>query len=261
MTEARPWLPDCCLTSGRSVAAVADIFARWSAHWFVTPPLTLGDRWVKRGGGQPVGASDWAAKISVGPGLAFQYRLEADTAIGQALLSLPAQRATPHGQDLQLLRIAGGAVLSDLEKRLTQLRRQPGDVAGASAAADDHSLFDLILSDSAGRPVARIMATAALLVEIVKYDVKPRRSLPSPVSPGEAVVTNQVECAARVGRARLTYSDLLDLSVGDVLILDADRNAPFDLMVDGQVACPQAIVPASVDSSLHFSQTQRQITQ
>jgi hypothetical protein len=242
MIEARPWLPDSCLTSERSIGAVADIVARWSAHWFVTPPLTLSDRWTRHEG-QTVGATDWAEPIAIAPGLAIQPRVGADAAVGPALLSIPTQRATPYGADQHLLRTAGGAILSDLEKRLSHLHCQSGNAAKTLETSKGEELFELSLSDSAGRPVIRIVAASALLVDIVKREVKPRRSLPIAALRSEAVTTKQVEYAARVGSARLSYADLLGLAVSDVLILDTDRKSQFDLLVDGQIAAPRAVAP------------------
>lgn len=245
MIEARPWLPDSCLTSRRAAAAFADVVAGWSAHWFVKPPLKAADRWARCEEKPTAGAAGLGPVKPVMPGLALQYRHEADLTVATALLTLPASRTPLHAQDQQLLRTAGQAILADLADRLSRPGKRSNSASRASVAEDGPDLFELRLDDEAGLAVVRLLASSELLVETIRGGIQGQRSLPALAPRADAVAANRIECAARVGLARLPYSDLLDLAVGDVLVLDASREAPFDLTVEGQVACPRAITPAT----------------
>jgi hypothetical protein len=248
MIEARPWLPDSCLTSRRATAAFAEAVAGWSAHWFVKPPLKAADQWARCEEKPAVGAAGLGPVKPVMPGLALQHRHEADLTVAAALLTLPASRTPLHAQDQQLLRTAGEAILADLADRLSRLGKRSNISNRASVGADDQGLFELRLNDDAGLAVVCLLASSELLVEIVRGGVQPQRSRPGLTARTEAIAANQVEYATRVGLARLPYSDLLDLAVGDVLVLDASREASFDLTVDGQVACPRAVTPATAST-------------
>jgi len=248
MIEARPWLPDSCLTSRRAVAAFDEAVCDWSAHWFVKPPLKVAHRWARCEEKPAAGAAGLGPVKPVMPGLALQQRHDADLTVAAALLTLPASRTPLHAQDQELLRAAGSAILSDLADRLSRLGKRSNGASRASAAEDGPDLFELRLDDDAGLAAVRLLASSELLVETIRGGVQRQRSLPALTPRADAVAANRIECATRVGLARLPYSDLLDLAVGDVLVLDARREASFDLTVEGQVACPRAITPATADA-------------
>lgn len=242
MTDARPWLPDGCLTSGRSVVAIADVVALWSSHWFTTSPLTLNDQWVRHCG-QTAGEAGWMQMNQIAPGLVMQSQMDADMVVGQKLLCLAQQRTLSRNADQQLIRTAGRAVLSDLAGRVSNLRPQSQDAPHALEAGNSNKLFAMTLNDNAGKPVTRIVAAFGFLVDLVKRSVAQQRTMSTAASKREVITTTRVEYAARIGTARLAYADLVGLAKGDVLILDSDRTLHFDLLVNGKIAAPRSIIP------------------
>ncbi|WP_156420452.1 MULTISPECIES: hypothetical protein [unclassified Sphingopyxis] len=247
MIEARPWLPDSCLTSKRAVAPFRDVFADWSAHWFVSPPFKASDQWKRRKKGLSHDTARLGLVKAVVPGLALQCRPEADLAVANALLTLPASQSPQNAHDQQLLRVAGATILSDLKHRLTGLLGKSHVPGGPLVTEEQDDLFEMWLNDSVGNPVVHFFASSELLMEIIRGGIRTQRPLPDPIARAEAISAHQVEYAARIGFARLPHSDLADLAAGDVLVLETRREAAaFDLTIEGQVAFTNAVVPTVI---------------
>lgn len=227
--KMQPWLPENALLSGAAVETIATLVQDWRTHWFESRWLSPPAQWVSAEGHEAALNDDWGALISVGEGLSLRYRRDASKIAAAALVKLPGNRPTVNAHDQELLQRAVTAIFQDLQQRLAKLARPGNDYARGKK-------YQLALNDADGFPILWIGADETLLVQLTKEAISPTQQHPKVSSRAEAIDATSTEAAALLGRASIPYRDLRELSVGDVLVLDAKHNFPVDLWVDGTVA-------------------------
>jgi hypothetical protein len=245
------WLPAMAIERGVATLPFASVIKDWSSTWFADGQVVL----VAQESGAPLlfdVASGDAWEIP--KGLALMSVPNMQMALAGLLYGTPDEEALTR-EDRLVLEACGETCLTDLRNRLTAALRLPGDAAWrprTEPAAIAASARAWQVETMAGRCIARLVATEALIVDWVKSRLPPTTSRAPLASLPAALSSQKVTVSARVGGCRLATRDLGDLEIGDVVLLDKTVNDDALLAVDLR-ATRSACRVGEADGRLHLT--------
>lgn len=240
MTAARSWLPEGAMTGPGAASVITGTIGDWVKNWFAgAAALSVAPQWQRLPHAVEQDES-WSPPRTVSPHLAMQCRGDLHDAIGKTLLPFLAPRNL-HAKDRQLLQSVGDGIVADLTERLERFVAKLDGPAWSPVEGEAPARFFLTIEDQKGSGIIRLLADSALLVVLARRGVPKLKDTLPLAHRADALAGVSVECGALLGRANLSYREVRDLAVGDVLILDAHRDAAPDLLIEGKVAARGAV--------------------
>lgn len=232
--NVREWLPWGVLSHEAVRETLEQAVARWSAQWFATPGVAVAVAGVRAAMTDPRPEGD-------GTGWRI-YRTAVAVRCGRAALSRLVHRAldlrveAPHPTSADL------RILSGLEEKL--LESLAVAVEGALGIVDrsrppagkvDDPLCDgggvlVSLAEPSGREVLTLAVPAETLFRHVKAALGRPAAGNGRLQPlAEALGEVRIPLEAQIGKVELTLSELNELGVGDVLVLDRRLDEAVDI--------------------------------
>ena len=250
MAQFRSWLPDGAIDRRARNVPLRRVIADWSATWFahggvavagdVAPAATIDIR----------GGRVWESP----GGLALILAPASDDKLVSLMFGASPDHAELTSGDRDALDACVGACLADLRTQLDRVFRLDGKSpwrSASSPALDVPRWWIWRIEDNRGVPVARIAVEEALVAQWV------RNALPTPpaqaglASIAHALADQQIGVSAAVGRCRISTSDLADLALGDVLVLDQSLDKSVSIAVNRQPKTMRCVVHRA-DDHLQF---------
>jgi len=230
-----PWLPEEALADGATDRLLAEMLGRWSEKWFahqvVRPLGTLS----RTGAAEAPGGAAEARFLD--DGLAVTFDSAATRTIAAMMLDAAEEKGTLTERDSQVVTRLAAAAVDDLCVRLSQMFRLPADArwrTGPVGAVPLDDVRSCALGIADREPLIHILVETRLMVGLVRCRIPPAPQ-PRPLQPISAGLGSQLlTVSALLGRCDLTLSELADLAIGDVLVLDRQLADPLSLVVDGQ---------------------------
>jgi flagellar motor switch/type III secretory pathway protein FliN len=217
---ARDWLPTEAFSESAVKAALAGPVERWSKRWFAKGAAGVGTV-------HPAEIAEPSAQSRIVTGMLAQAEL---TGRGKRVLLEAALDVELAGQTLSegdhaVLEAFAGAALQDLVSVLDETFRSAADDAGPRLRI----ALTLGGSDLLAVTVPRYAIVPALRARLgaarnTKDVLKSRLG---------ALASTNVTAEAVLGLAELSFADLNNLGVGDVVILDRALQDPVDLRLSG----------------------------
>jgi hypothetical protein len=222
MSDAvRPWLPKTALHQGALAAALAAPLAAWSGRWFARSVASV----------SRVRARENTTPPRIPQGLQLRGRNTVIDLSGpgkkqllEAALDADLREASRGESDLRVLETFAGAIIDDLLDALD---------AAMSAGDGDRPAMTVTLSLGKG-DLLDITIPETTAIALVKGRAAPARSSGRALqSRTRALRASAFRARATLGSATLALSELKDLAVGDVLVLDRSLNDRAELRAEG----------------------------
>lgn len=238
--EAQKWLPDCAVTGDHALTTVTDCMSRWNDDWFAKKPLAAAPDWRR------AGATAGLVFAGRGNGIVIRYRPDPDWSLAGLLLGKKLHAKDVRSKrDSLLLEALVKKALADLLERLTKALPKGGE--------GDEPAFELPMKTQRGNELIVVSISRAILTDLALEKCPPPRPLGRPARRAEALADQTVRMSALVGRSKLELVDLLEISVGDVLILDRMLGSPMDVMVENRVRGKDSAMLSQDGESLSLS--------
>lgn len=231
MQATHPWLPADCLTGPDVAAPFVRLVEEWSSAWFGAGKWAPGASWQA---GETPEAEGWSM-LREEPGFRILGRAACKQELALDVLGLD-ELETASVSDQRLVRGLANKVLDDLAQRLNDL------VGGAATDRTGYAAVAAARSGTTYLLALGPLRTRMLAVEVDMVDLAAigrrafaRSALPTDLSPrSESFRTQEFEISARLGETSLTFEEVAQLEVGDVLLLDRAANEPVQLQAAGR---------------------------
>ena len=231
--RVRDWLPDDVIAHEVVREAVEQAIAQWSARWFVGPYAGVASIILASGDlRQENDEMGWRRYRS---GIAVRGSRQALSRLVERALDVSAEISTVTQADRHVLQALERTILEGLTEEIEQafdlpgaLRQEPLRIR--DPLADDGGLV-ICLSEPSGREGLSLAVPVDIAVRKIKSHLgpAPRRSeVLQPLAAALGGVSLGLE--ARVGRVELSLSELTELAVGDVLVLDRALDQAVDVV-------------------------------
>lgn len=230
--SARPqaWLPDSALHDGTVTALLSQAATSWSERWFAHQrPLLL----RACASHEPDLIEDGLRWVSDPDGLVLTLDAQKVQSLGASVLGLKPGAVRPTDADKALLRKLASAAALDLANacaRALGFEAQwttSAEMAAPSGATLRYSLHLGLAKQAFELEISRQAAIAAR-----RGALPTTLTTPTAHARAEAVARQSIEVGALLGGARLSFSELRTLSVGDVVPLDDEDMEHLSLTID-----------------------------
>lgn len=220
---ATRWLPDSAFTPAAIDAALADLLRDWSIRWFEgqisVDAVTLGSTGHRLPQVTQIGASGRTCSTTA---LGRVKR-----ALLEKLLGLSLQGCTLGEADHRLLDALGREAMDDL---LSQIDLW-ADKQRADGGVHDQVAVSLCAD---GMEIMQLLIARETLASALKSAVKPVVTLASDLTKRtSALGDTDVRVEAVLGSGKISFADLSQLAVGDVLLLDQATEEAAELRLTG----------------------------
>lgn len=237
--QVREWLPYNALTHDIVGETIERAVVQWSERWFVGAHACV--KGLKPVSGAPRHEDDAGWRV-YGQVVALQAGRNALADMVDAAMDIDTETMILTEGDKYLRAALEQQILTSLAWELEQAFDLPRS-RPESASSRPESIWDP-LADGGGVIVSlaarsgRDILTAAVPVDLVLPKIKaylgPAARRPEPLRPlGAALGSANITIEALVGKATLTLTELSDLVVGDVLVLDRTMDQPVDIAAAG----------------------------
>ena len=211
------WLPREALRESAVTAVVAAPVEEWSHRWFVDREITTS---VLRQENADGASSPKPALRFQKPGLLVELPPRGKRHLLEALLDVELTTETLSEGDRHVLDVLAGEVAEDLAASLAK------DLGNVESGGDQVRIAIAIAENN----VLQVSIAQHGLVPLVKRNlgrtVRPHGPLGNRL---KAIHPTRLIARGVLGRVELTVTELKDLAVGDVLILDRSLNEPAEL--------------------------------
>lgn len=213
--QARDWLPTGAFTLDAVRASMAALIAHWSDRWFLNVKTEIGcvrfsNQNSRSAHSLTLRGATTEAELS-GPGKRSLLEAALNTDLSGAVLT---------ASDHEVLNAFASEVVKDL---LTIVDSALGD----DCDQDGPKLSVAILAG--GREMIEMIFPSASLVQAIKRTVSNTPDSRKPTPRAEALKPVKLVAEGLLGRADLTLDDLRNLSIGDVVVLDAAVESTVEL--------------------------------
>jgi len=256
--SVREWLPWGVLSHEAVRETLEAAIGHWSGQWFAAPYAAVASVRPAMADPRPDGdGTGWR-----------MYSTEIAIRAGRAALSRMIYRALDLRADVPEPTPADARILAGLEEKILEsladtVERTFG-VAGRPRQAPEKTEDPLKESGglvvSVTEPTGREVLTLAIPAELVFRHVKASQGKPAPRPAAlrplpEALAGVSIAFEARIGTVELTLSELGELAVGDVLVLDRRLDQPVDIagLASNDVFAKAALTQAEDSLALKFN--------
>lgn len=247
MTGAVAWLPRGASTDSTIRRLLGEVLNSWSARWFASERVVVAGLEAVAGAATDNGIKSHDLR----PGMALRTEGALHALVVQAVHK-PAKAPTT-ATDRAVLEHLGRAMLADLGEMLERGLNIEGFARGLG---DDTPFADGTLIVSLGvrgrAPLGELLIALPALVALRKKECVPApERAPLHETLAGALTGRSLTLGAVLGRASVSLGSVLDLTVGDVVMLDTRIDQPIDLTVAGGVGLKAKVFAADGGMSLH----------
>jgi len=216
----RAFLPASAITTQRLERAFGHVLTGWCSDWFGRGHASLRQTSARHGRSVVPGGAIHTSKHE-SPGIEL-------SALGkrrliEAALSSDLEGVQQSDADRAILGGLADEIASDLDERLRA-------VLGGEESAP-LSTLELVLD---GQAIGTLAVSARALAEVLRRTVKTRNTPTAfAASRLEAATLTPITIDAVLGSAGVSLKDLADLSVGDVIVLDAGLDTAAAVRIAG----------------------------
>lgn len=232
MTHVREWLP-ASVDLGKAQAAIADLMAGWSRHWFAgNEDFPAGMFASTADLGRELRGIEWR---SGGTGSAIGVAAGGVIMLGACAMGVAARIGDRTSADLEILRQLGEECFQDLCRRageLFALRTGTQWEAATQGPAQDDMVYRAEISDRGDRTVLAVALTSCQLARLVKSLLPAPPEPPPLASAPVALAASQIRLSALLGGCQVTLAEIEALAPGDVLVLDRDVGETLPLAIE-----------------------------
>jgi flagellar motor switch/type III secretory pathway protein FliN len=230
--QVREWLPYGVVTDDTVRLAVEDALTRWHDRWFVGPYASVSDMTAAREAAWS-DSDDGGWRIH-GAMVGVRIRRQALSRMVDKVLDTNSEGLSLTEADRHVMKGLERKIVETLAIDVEQAFGLTGELKAApekqrDALAENGGLL-VVLKDPAGREILTLGLPTAITLPILKGRLGP----PAPRKEGLQPLTGalgpaSVGVEAVVGSVELTLTELSNLGVGDVLVLDRVVDEPVDI--------------------------------
>lgn len=238
--KAPPFLPDDALTSERFRPVLDALIADWSKTW-----LAQG-----RAAPRPAFQDDWPSSAtksrwrSVEDLAAIELGSSAGLAVAGAMLGTHVPSTTLQGADRIIVERLATAAADDLLRRIGRLARGHGtDLRLSSEAIGFDSCLWWTIALGTGKRLFKLALSRAAMIAILKRQL-PEAKRPRITPTGQAIAGQDIKVSVSIGSSSVSFAELQDLAIGDVLVLDRLATGKLELLVNGRPSALRASLEA-----------------
>ena len=230
--QVRDWLPDGFVNHEVVRETIDQAVAQWGERWFVGAYASVTG--MKTTSGDPRNESDDAGWRVYRQAVGIRGERSGFSRMVDKALDINTEMSNLTETDHDLLRAMMRKILEDLAEVLEQAFGVPGDLKPSPQRLSDPLAggggLVMALTDPSGRNIL----TLAIPNDVILARVKAHLGLPSPSSEtlqplAAALGGVTVAIEAVVGTVELSLTELNDLAIGDVLVLDRAVDQPVDI--------------------------------
>ena len=229
--NVRDWLPWGVLSLEAVRETLEQAVAQWSAEWFVASGVVVAGVRATMSASRPDGdGTGWRVYRTV---VAVRGGRPALSRLVNRALDLRSEAVDPTPADRRLLAGLEEKILDGLAETLERamgVAGRPKSVADRPEdPLDDDGGLLVSLAEPSGREVLVVAIPAGVVFGYAKAALGRPAGPKCPLQPmATALADVRIPFEARIGKVELTLSELNELAVGDVLVLDR----PLDQAVD-----------------------------
>lgn len=224
------WLPESALRASGLDARIGEAVGVWSAKWLP------GARWRTQGSLAAIEPPAAEVMVAAGDDLALAIAGGARTALAGALLDRDIAWDALTAEDAVLIEGLVRASIEDLAHRIAQVFRLPPDLRWQDIAPADLAMArprGCAIAGEQRRAPLHLLVASDLMIEHARRAVLPAPRTVPLTAIDTALGRQAVALGARIGRCSLSFGEVAQLAIGDVLILDRAVAAPLELAIDG----------------------------
>lgn len=246
---SRPWLPETAYCSNRIKPILDRAIDDWSARWFPESTKFSATQLIE-GLARKIGGKEQCFSIFGGQ-LAITKSAEMDAQICQELLGYDQHQVTISPGDQIVLDEIAKASIEDLKQELCMMfdvaYRSADSSAELTSAPFNQHLWSCKVKDVSGKIEFSLALGKDMVIESVKSRIPATSGKEALSQRLQSIGNVRVKVGAHVGTSKLTVSEMTQLEVGDVLVLDKDLESPMNLTINGDILPQRLILNRNTD--------------